>query len=217
MFRRILLIAFLFGTQNGFTQDLGIIQKGFTIGVQVDRSMYQTTDKLKTQFQGGGHIGFLYKIPFDYHVFFVPQADLNYRRFLLKEKTVGEYYRIQEYQLRVAPLLEIDFKNPGENTIFIQFGPSIGYGITGKQTTYYTSGNLILEEKSTLKYGYQSYGRYDANAHLAAGFETASGFRFLAEYVYGLSNMINAEMGARLKYRSFALEAGILLGKKKNK
>jgi len=205
------------GIQKLFAQDLGMIQKGVTMAIQVDGSMYQNSNKLKTQFQGGGHIGFLYKIPFDYHVFFVPQADLNYRRFSLKEKTVGEYYRIQEYQLRIAPLLEIDFKNPGENTIFIQFGPSIGYGITGKQTTYYSSGNLILEEKRTLKYGFQYYGRYDANAHLAVGYETVSGFRFLAEYVYGLSNMINTEMAARLKYRSFALEVGMLLGKKKSK
>lgn len=191
-------------------QDLGKIEKGITFALQTDGSIYQKDSSYPTRFQFGGHAGFMMKIPFDYHVFFVPQADLNFRKFQQKKPVSGEYYSIQEWQIRVAPMLEIDFNKPGSNTLFFQFGPSIGYGLKGKQTRY----NNTQEEKRSLKYGFQSYGRYDASAHAIIGYEKASGLRIAAEYVHGLGNMINTEMGARMKYRTIAIEVGYVLGRK---
>ncbi len=194
-----------------YAQDLGKIEKGFTVALQADGSIYQKNNSYPTKFQFGSHVGFMMKIPFDYHVFFVPQADLNFRKFQQKKPVSGEYYSIEEWQMRIAPMLEIDINKPGSNTLFFQFGPSIGFGLKGKQTKY----NNTQEEKRSLKYGFQSYGRYDASAHAIIGYEKTSGLRFAVEYIHGLGNMINTEMGARMKYRTIAIEVGYVLGRKK--
>ena len=208
-FQATIFLCFLFNFLHA--QDLGKIEKGLNIALQTDGSIYQKDSSYPTRFQFGGHAGFMYKIPFDNHVFFVPQADLNFRQFQQKRPVSGEYYSISEWQIRVAPMLQIDLKEPGSNTLFFQFGPSIGFGLKGKETRY----NNTQEEKRSLKYGYQSYGRYDASAHAIIGYEKTSGLRVSAEYIHGLGNMINTEMGARMKYRTFAIEVGYILGRKK--
>ena len=204
-----IIFCFLFHFSQA--QDLGKIEKGFTMALQADGSIYKKEVDYPTKYQYGAHAGLMMKIPFDYHVFFVPQADVNFRKFQQKQPVSGEYFYIEEWQMRVAPMLEIDFNKPGSNTYFLQFGPSIGFGLKGKQSVV----NNNQEEKRSLKYGYQAYGRYDASAHVLFGYETKSGFRIAAEYIYGLGNMINTEFGARMKYRTAALEFGYVLGRKK--
>ncbi len=204
-------LAFCFLLNLIQAQDLGKIEKGITLALQTDGSIYKKEISYPTKYQYGGHAGLMMKIPFDYHVFFVPQTDLNFRKFQQKQPVSGEYFYIEEWQVRVAPMLEIDFNQPGKHTFFIQFGPSIGFGLKGKQSRI----NNNQEEKRPLKYGFQAYGKYDASAHAMLGYETRTGFRFAAEYVHGLGNMINTEYGARMKYRTAALEVGYILGRKK--
>jgi hypothetical protein len=209
IFHVTIILCFLLNFAHA--QDLGKIEKGISFAIQADGSIYQKESSYPTKFQIGGHAGFMLKIPFDYHVFFVPQADLNFRKFQQKKPVSGEYYSIEEWQLRVAPMLQIDLNKPQSNTLFFQFGPSIGFGLKGNQVRY----NNSQEEKRSLKYGYQYYGRYDASAHAIIGYEKSSGLRISAEYVHGLGNMINTEMGARMKYRTVAIEVGYILGRKK--
>jgi len=193
-------------------QDLGVIHKGINIAFQADGSFYQSSGTQPSSLQLGGHAGFFLKIPFDNRVYFIPQADLNYRRFQQKQKKPGEFYQIDEAQVRIAPMLCVDLKQIKNKTLFFQFGPSIGFGLIGRQTKINTAGG---EEKTSLRYGYQAYGRYDASAHAIIGVETGNGFRFSAEYIHGLGNMINTELGPLLKYRTFAVEIGYLLLRKK--
>lgn len=208
------IIVFISISAITYAQDFGKVEKGISIAIQTDGSMYEKTVSYPTKMQLGGHAGFMLKIPFDYHVFFVPQADLNFRQFQQKQRIQNEYYSISEWQIRIAPMLEIDFSKPEKNTFFLQFGPSIGYGLKGKQTTINNSGN---EESQKLKYGFQAYGKYDISAHAIFGYEMTSGLRIAAEYVYGLGNMINTEFGARMKYRTIAIECGYILGRKSKK
>ncbi len=208
------IIIFTFLSVFAKAQDFGKVEKGISLAFQNDGSMYEKGISYPTKLQLGGHAGFMLKIPFDYHVFFVPQADLNFRQFQQKKPVPNEYFSISEWQLRLAPMLQIDFSKAEMNTFFLQFGPSFGYGLKGKQTSINNSG---IEESRSLKYGYQAYGRYDVSAHAIFGYETTSGLRLAAEYVYGLGNMINTEMAARLKYRTIAIEFGYLLGRKSKK
>ena len=208
-----LAIITIFNLQFSDAQDLGPIRKGIHIAIQTDGSFYQTTETQPTKWNVGGHAGFFLKIPFDNRVFFVPQAELNYRRFQQKQKSSGELFLINEGQLRLSPTLQIDLKQNGNTTIYFQFGPSIGFGLAGQQTTITNTG---AEEKGKLRYGFQAYGRYDASAHAIIGLEKVRGFRFAAEYVYGLGNMINTELGPRLKYRTIALKVGYLLPRRKS-
>lgn len=205
-----LLLTFVlfFISQLLNAQDQGAIHLGFRAGYNYGLSVYKAPAKINTNAVHGGYAGVQMKIPFDNHLFFAPQVDVNYRGMTIETPVVNQYSRVTEFQLRVAPLLQIDFAAPGENTLFLQFGPSVGFGIKGNQTKQDGSNNPV---KSVLKYGYQAYGRYDANAHLGLGYETTGGFRILAEYVYGLGNMINTEFGPELKYRTLSLGVGFRL------
>lgn len=189
-------------------QDLGKIHMGFRAGYNYGLSVFKAPGKLGSNPVHGGYAGVQLKIPFDNHLFFAPQMDVNYRGMTLKTPVANEFSKVTEFQVRVAPLLQIDFAQPDQNTFFLQFGPSIGFGLKGNQTKQDASNNPV---KSQLRYGYQAYGRYDANAHIGFGYETAEGFRFMAEYIHGIGNMINTEFGPVLKYRTISLGIGFRL------
>jgi hypothetical protein len=205
---QLLLLLFLLLQLPTRAQDQGFTHMGFRAGYNYGFSSYKAPDKLPGKPVHGGYAGVQLKIPFDNHLFFAPQMDVNYRGMTLKQPAANEYSKITEFQLRLAPLLQVDFGTPDKNTYFLQFGPSIGFGIKGKQTRQDGNNNPL---QKNLTYGYQAYGRYDASAHLGLGYETAAGFRLLAEYVHGISNMINTEFGPNLKYSSISLGIGFRL------
>ncbi len=187
-------------------QDFTKIRLGAKAGYNYSLSKFVTNKELPTKAISGGYAGAMLKIPFDGRLFFVPQIDVNYRGMLTDSLQSNQFSEIKEWQVRVMPLLQIDFNHPDQkvNTLFVHFGPSIGFGINGKQTKQ----NLAnVAAKADLKYGYQAYGRYDANWHIGFGYETTKAFRVLVEYAHGLGNMINTENGPTLKYR--LISAGI--------
>lgn len=187
-------------------QDFTKIRLGAKAGYNYSMSNFVTNKQLRTKAVSGGYIGAMLKIPFDGRLFFAPQIDFNYRGMQTDSLQPNQFSSIKELQVRVMPLLQIDFKHPDQklNTLFVQFGPSLGFGINGKQEK---QGGSTTPVKTKLKYGYQAYGMYDASWHTGFGYETTKGFRVLVEYAHGLSNMINTENGATLKYR--VVSAGI--------
>jgi hypothetical protein len=196
----------------GFSQDMNHIRIGIKAGYNYNLSQYKTNKNLPVKGVHGGYAGMLLKIPFDNRLYFVPQMDVSYRGTKTDSPQKYEFSSIKEFHLRVMPLLQIEFTNPAEkrNTWFLQIGPSIGFGITGKQIKQ--DGNNV-PVSANLKYGYQAYGRYDANWHTGLGYETTDGLRILLDYAHGLGNMINTENAGRLKYRTISLGVGYWLSK----
>ncbi len=187
-------------------QDFTKIRLGVKTGYNYSMSKFVTNKELPTKAISGGYLGAMLKISFDGRLFFAPQIDFNYRGMQTDSLQPNQFSSVKELQVRVMPLLQIDFKHPDQkvNTLFVLFGPSLGFGATGKQIK---QNGANVPVKANLKYGYQAYGMYDASWHTAFGYETTKGFRVLVEYVHGLGNMINTEDGPTLKYRG--ISAGI--------
>ncbi len=205
-----------FFTLTVWSQDLGKVLFGLKAGYNINNANYITNKTLPVKWAHGGYGGVMLKVPFDNHLFFAPQMDITYRAMITDSLQKNEYSQITEWHMRIAPLLQIDFTNPAKNTntFFFQFGPSIGYGLTGNQV-FQDAANVPVKKK--LKYGFNAYGRYDANAHAALGYETKRGFRLMLEYVYGLGNMINTIDKGTLKYRTMSIGIGYLPAKNRKK
>ncbi len=207
----LLLSAVIFFVSFSHAQDLGKIYFGLKAGYNFQIANYSASETNPTH---SGYAGVMLKVPFENRLHFVPQIDFNYRSMDAKSLPLKTYSKISEWQCRVLPLVQIDFKKPEEkkNTAFVQFGPSIGFGITGKQTMQDNNG---VPATGKLKYGFMEYGQFDASAHLGLGYETTKGFRMLIEYTYGLSSMINTDNAPLLKYQAFSAGIGYWFGKKK--
>lgn len=205
----LLLFATTLFVTSVSAQDLGKIYYGVKGGYNFILSSYSVG---KTKPMHGGYIGVMMKIPFDNRLHFSPQIDLSYRGMQTDSLTKNQLSKVTELQLRVFPLMQFDFKRPEENanTMFVQFGPSIGFGMIGNQTKQDNTGRPV---DTKLKYGFEYYGQFDASWHAGLGYETTSGLRLLLDYAYGLSNMINTDEGPRLKYHTISAGIGYWFGK----
>ncbi len=194
-------------------QDMGHLVLGIKGGYNYSLSSYTTNKKLPTNAVHGGYAGLMLKVPFDKRLFFVPQIDASYRGFSTDSLQKNVYSSIKEINIRVQPLLQLNFKDPEtkSNTLFVQFGPSVGFGIWGRETK---QDNNATPADANLRYGFKYYGRYDANWHTGIGYETTNGLRFLLEYAHGLGGMINTDNGPNLKYRNISIGFGYWLEKK---
>ena len=213
MKKLIALIAFLISLSIfSKAQDMGHVLLGVKGGYNYSLSKYITNKSLPVKAVHGGYAGLMLKIPFDNRLFFVPQMDVSYRGMQTDSLQKNVYSSIKEFHLRVQPLLQLNFKHPESksNTLFVQFGPSIGFGITGRQIK---QDNANTPVSAKLRYGFKNYGRYDANWHTGIGYETTKGVRFLLEYAHGLGDMINTDDGPSLKYRNISIGIGYWLGK----
>ncbi|HEX4957718.1 MAG TPA: porin family protein [Lacibacter sp.] len=194
-------------------QDLTNILFGIKAGYNLHFSSFITTQKVPSNLFHGGYAGVMMKIPFDNRLSFTPHVDFNYRGTSTDSIQANQFSSIKEFQMRVMPLLQIDFKHPDDksNTLFVHFGPAIEFGITGTQVKQDASN---VKQSRSLHYGYQRYGRYDASWQTGIGYETTGGFRVLLNYAHGLGNMINTEGGGTIKYRTVSLGIGYWLGRK---
>lgn len=201
----------LFLSAASFSQTLGKIEYGIKVGYS---HVFSKFSAAKTNGFSGGYAGVMMKIPFDNRLFFTPQIDFNYRGMKTNALPLNSYSKLNEVQFRLMPVVQIDFKHPSknENTMFVMTGPSLGFGLTGKQTKQDGAG---VPANAKLKYGYQHYGMYDASWHAGLGYETTGGLRLLVDYTYGLGNMINTDDAPSLRYHTFSAGIGYWFGRKK--
>ncbi len=193
------------------SQTLGKIYYGMKGGYNYSLASYTAAE---TTGSHGGYAGIMMKIPFDNRLFFAPQIDFNYRGMKAKTLPANELSKVTELQIRVMPVVQIDFKHPdkNENTLFIMLGPSLGFGVAGNQIKQDQNGTPV---EGKLKYGFQDYGQYDASWHTGLGYETSNGLRVLVEYALGLSNMMNRDGGPSIRFHTISAGVGYWFGKKK--
>ena len=207
----LLLTASTLFVTSASSQSLGKIYYGLKGGYNYSFTSYTAAE---TEGAHGGYAGVMMKIPFDNRLFFVPQIDFNYRGMKAKTLPANELSKVTELQIRVMPVVQIDFKHPdkNENTLFVMIGPSLGFGVGGKQVKQDQNGTPI---SGKLKYGFQDYGKYDASWHTGLGYETTNGLRLLLDYAYGLSNMMNRDGGPSIRFHTVSAGVGYWFGKKK--
>lgn len=198
--RILLLTALCAFTLKPAAQDFEKSIPGLRLGYSANRALYKTPETQNSRWVHGAYAGLQIKIPFDNRLYFKPFIDVHYRGMELETALPDQYRKIEEVQIRVAPLLHLQIS--GEKNKpggwFVHAGPSIGFGVWGRQTRQDGNNNAVTQN---LKYGFQSYGRYDFTIHVGLGYETRGGLQLHADYNHGMSNMINTEFGPLLKFR----------------
>lgn len=207
----LLLTACTLLTLSATSQTLGKIYYGIKGGYSYSLTNYTAAD---TEGAHGGYAGVMMKIPFDNRLFFAPQIDFSYRGMKATTLPANELSEVKELQLRVMPLVQIDFKHPdkNENTMFVMIGPSLGFGLRGNQVKQDQNATPI---KGKLKYGFQDYGQFDASWHTGLGYETTNGLRLIVDYALGLSNMMNRDGGPSIRFHTISAGVGYWFGRKK--
>jgi Outer membrane protein beta-barrel domain len=118
------------------------------------------------------------------------------------------------------PLNVIYKFNAGGGNVFVGVGPSVGFGLSGKNKYKETStGSPAQEGNVSIKFDGKTNAT-DNNAHLKAldfganflaGYQMSNNIFFKASYTLGLSN-INPETNASTKNKGFGFTVGYMFG-----
>ncbi len=105
----------------------------------------------------------------------------------------------------------------GAHQVFLGAGPSIGYGLSGKnKATVMEPGQPTTTEKNDVKFGgdevNDDYKALDFGANILGGFKMNNGLFFKAGYTFGLSNISN-DSETSYKNKGFAFSVGYMFKK----
>ncbi|HYD21236.1 MAG TPA: porin family protein [Flavipsychrobacter sp.] len=115
------------------------------------------------------------------------------------------------HTVELAPLFQVNFSSQ-PSYMFVRFGPSFAFNVSGKET-FDSTGNKPISRDMVFSFGDYSHATVAMNAHL--GFQHQSGLTLFAHYGHGLSSLNNADGGPKIFHRSLGLSLGWKLGRKK--
>lgn len=109
----------------------------------------------------------------------------------------------------------------GSGNVFVGAGPSIGYGLSGKDKVKSTSGNTTQEQSASIKFdGKNNNTANDNKSHLKAldfggnfiaGYQLGNNIFAKLSYTIGFSN-INPDDNSTTKNKGFGFTVGYLFG-----
>lgn len=118
---------------------------------------------------------------------------------------------VSMHSFEIAALLQYNFS--GEDShFFLRFGPSIDIQLYGKENFNKSNGESVNRK---MKFGYADYGRYGANIHLHAGYQTAGGLMIYAQYGLGIGSIVNTDNGPVVTHRVAGISLGYHFNRKK--
>jgi Outer membrane protein beta-barrel domain len=195
------------------------VQFGLFGGPQVTSSKYTINGKKQpTSQKYGFQLGGSLKVPFENKLYFSPAAFYSLKGYKVKfnqhscfpdSLAVDNNTTIHTFEL--AALLQYDFSNqPGH--IFVKFGPSIDFQISGKEKFNRSDRTTIDRE---MGFSFTQYGHYAASFITQFGYETKDGFMLFAQYTHGIGSMSNVDGGPGIWHRVLGISIGKYLNKKK--
>ncbi|MCZ2460074.1 MAG: PorT family protein [Chitinophagales bacterium] len=210
-----LLLTALFATITVQSQ----VKIGLFAGPQATTARYIVEDnKQSVSNKYGFQLGVNSKIAFDNNLYFAPQVFYSLKGY--KATLANHSYppdatavdnNITIHTLELAALLQVDLsKQP--NHFFLRGGPSLDFQLFGREKFHLLNGDYVSRQ---MKYGFQEYGHYAANAIAQFGYETASGFTVFANYGFGLTNISNVDGGPNIRHRVLGLSVSQYLLRKK--
>lgn len=192
---------------------------GFFGGPQATTSLYSVNGaNQSTNYKYSFQLGVNWKVPFDNKLFFSPEIfyslkgyKVAFSQYAYPPDTTATDNNTTIHCAELAALLQYDFSNK-PNHFFLRGGPSIDFQLLGKQTFHLMNGTTVNQ---SMKYGFEEYGRYAANAIAQLGYESGSGFSVYAQYSFGLTNISNADFGPTIRHRVFGISFGKYFNSKK--
>ena len=168
------------------------------------------------KYKTGITAGLFTRIPFG--TGFSLQPAIN---FVQKGCTQKDEYSIDKITLNYIEIPVNFVYTLKDNGFFIGAGPSVAFGISGKEK-YVDKSDPSYSETNTIKFGTSTDDESklkptDIGANLLAGYQMASGFLITANYNIGLSDIHNWDTDEKvtLKNNYFSIRIGYLLKQKK--
>jgi Outer membrane protein beta-barrel domain len=180
-------------------------------GAQISGAGYKRAgEKITTNTVTGFNAGILGKIYFDDKVAFVTgfiYSSKGYKVKTLPGDTL-KTYRLNYTEIPV--MVQFDLSKTRGQGFYCKAGPSVGIGVSGKETYTGMSG-MKVKNKVVLSMTGNHLGVFDASLNAALGY--ADSKRFFAEmaYAYGIGNINNNPDGPNIKSRVLSLSVGYFL------
>lgn len=184
------------------------IHLAFKAGGQINTASYKTAEvKNSTSSIAGFNAGILAKIYFDDKAAFVTGLQYNGKGYTVIDTVgkPGKTYRLNYIDIPI--LLQIDLSKKRGGGFYCKVGPSIGIGISGKQT-YTDSDGKFVSNKVVMSVTGNHLGAFDASMNAALGYSFAKKLFAEAGYAYGIGNINNDPDGANIKSRVVSLSIG---------
>jgi len=166
----------------------------------------------------GFHVGGVFKVPFEGKIYFAPSAFYSLKGYKVAfnqraypPDTLATDNNTTIHSFELAALLQIDFGKKA-NHLFVRFGPSLDFQLTGKEKFNLKNGTLV---NRNMPFGFDKYGHYGANLLLQFGYETKNGISVNALYGHGIGSINNADYGPAIHHRAFGLSIGKYLNTRK--
>jgi hypothetical protein len=185
-----------------------------------------TTRKLKYDSKVGFTLGVVAEIPIATSLFFRPELNFIQKGGKNEESEVifGTTYStkstISTNYLEIPLNILYKFEAGGGN-IFVGAGPSIGYGLSGKDKFKSTVGSTTTEDTYTIKFDGKDNATATGNdthlkaldfgANFLAGYQLSNNLFFKASYTIGLSN-ISPDDNTSFKNKGFGFTIGYMFG-----
>jgi len=188
------------------------VQFGVRAGINSVRAYVVNPDGTKPETRPGTGFfaGAMLKVPFDNKLYFVPGIQYSFKTYTIEYNEVTtKACKMNLHYIELPMLLNYDFKSSG-NYPFLQFGPSFSIAMSGNQVVS-KPNEPVSTEKMT--FGYTSYGRYEANAVLNAGFHFRNNLSVFGGYALGLGTIVNDDNGPVIKHRMFSFGLGYSFNK----
>lgn len=180
-------------------------------GAQISSAGYKRAgEKISTNTIAGFNAGVLGKIYFDDKVAFVSgfvYSGKGYKVKTLPGDTL-KTYRLHYGEIPV--MVQFDLSKTRGKGFYCKAGPSVGVGLSGKET-YTGSTGMEIHNKVVLSMTGNHLGVFDASLNAALGYVDSK--RFFAEmaYAYGIGNINNDPNGPNIKSRVLSLSVGYFL------
>jgi hypothetical protein len=184
---------------------LGVTAGASFANVKISAGGISASPKMKT----GITAGLMLDAPLSQNFHFQPGLNFVQKGYTAKDDEAKETFNINYIEL---PL------NFGyySNGFFAGAGPSLAYGMSGKDKLKYTDQSIPDEdEKIDFGSGEDQIKQFDFGANVTAGYKTRSGFLIAANYTAGLSNLANTgsdntEDKTKIRNNCFGIKIGYL-------
>jgi OmpA-OmpF porin, OOP family len=215
------LILFVVSSISMNAQTKIAIKGGYnfaTAKVEYQNGTTQTFIKQPSSFVSGYGLGFLFDIPFDGKLHFMPTISFNSKGYKYNP-TFGDTTRVETAinYIDITPSLSFNLK-VGKKSDFVLFaGPEISFAMSGKEKD--TKDGITTSKKIVISTA-SDYSRFDLGVTAGIGFHTR---KFLIESLFqlGLANINNnfsindsptsSNYMVNIKNRMFSINVGYFL------
>ena len=161
--------------------------------------------------------GILLNAPLSTNFSFQPALNFVQKGYIVKDETGTEKVMLNYLEVPLNFVYNTQ-KNEG---FFIGAGPSISYGISGRDKfTYSGSGMPPTSEKVKFGKDGEEVKPFDVGANIMAGYLFMGGFMISGNYNFGLSKINNDDDSGgngTIRNRYFAIKVGYVFGGNKKK